>query len=143
MEDTIHYQLLASHLLFRKIFLKRIKTIYPELLPGQPKVIDFLIHRGSACQREIAEACLLEPPTLIPILEKMEKAGLIKREKRPENRKNSIVTLSEKGVEIGKTACRVFAELENEFCGALSKEEREVFSAALKKFCDYGKGLLQ
>ncbi len=143
MEDTIHYQLLASHTLFRKIFLKRIKAIYPDLLPGQPKVIDFLIHCGSACQREIAEACLLEPPTLIPILEKMEKAGLIRREKRPDNRKNSIVTLSEKGTEIGETASRLFAELENEFCGELSEEERKVFSAALKKFCDYGKEVLR
>ena len=44
----------------------------PGLLPGQPKVIDFLLMVESAYQKEIADACLMEPATLCLILEKME-----------------------------------------------------------------------
>jgi len=142
MKNTLHFQLLAAHTLFQKNFLKRIKKIYPDLSPGQPKVIDYLVYHGSACQREIAEECLLEPPTLTLILEKMETGDLVTREKRPDNRKNSIVSLTEKGREIGQTLQRVFAELEDDFCRDLGEEDRTDLSRLLKTAACRGRELL-
>ncbi len=138
MINTLHFQLLAAHTLFQKNFLKRFKKLYPGLLPGQPKVIDFLIRKGSAHQREIADACLLKPSTLSLILNKMEAAGLILREKRTGNRKNRIVSLSEKGCEIGNKAIVMFRELEDEFCLDMSAEERQVLAGALRKIYKHG-----
>ena len=94
MIDTLHFQFLAVHTLFQRIFLRNLRKHYPELLPGQPKVIDFLLTVESAYQKEIADACLMEPATLCLILEKMEYSGLVKREKLPDNRKNIVVSLT-------------------------------------------------
>ena len=55
MEHTLHYHLLAAHTLFQKLFLYRVNREYPDLLPGQPKVMDFLMSRPRSFQREIAE----------------------------------------------------------------------------------------
>lgn len=131
MVETLHFQLMAAHTLFQRLFLKRIRAVHPELLPGQPKIIDFLMSRESAFQREIAEACLLEPPTLCLILDKMDEAGLVQRQKMPESRKN-MVTLSEKGRLIGADILRIFAATEDQLCSGMTSENRESFLAALK-----------
>ena len=104
MEHTLHYTLLAAHTLFQKSFLVRLTKEHPGLLPGQPKVIDYLMSHPASFQREIAEGCLIEPATLSPILEKMENAGLIRREKTDGNRKNSVVSLTDLGRKNGKNS---------------------------------------
>ena len=132
MIRTLHFQLLAAHTMFQRTFLRNIRKIHPDLLPGQPKVLDYLMEKESACQREIADACLLEPSTLCLILEKMEAAGLILRGKLPDNRKNSIVALSVKGRRVGMAVKSVFIETENRLCRGLGREERLAFSNALR-----------
>ena len=121
MIHTLHFQLLAAHTLFQRTFLKYIRRVYPDLLPGQPKVIDFLMRTPSACQREIADACLLEPPTLSLILRRMERAGLVIREKTPDNRKSSAVRLTSKGKQIGEKVLELFEETEQRLCRGLRK----------------------
>ncbi len=132
MDNTLHFQLLAAHTLFQKTFLSEIKKYYPELLPGQPKVIDYLIRKQTAYQKQIAAACLLEPPTLSVILNKMEDSGLIKREKYGGNKKNIIVSLTAHGKKIGERMVTCFDEIENKLCAGLNAEEIAILAKALK-----------
>lgn len=141
MNRTLHFQLLAVHTYFQRVFLKRLQTIYPDILPGQPKVIDFLMYQGKAYQKEIADGCLIEPPTLSLILEKMERVGLISRQKSIFNNKNIVVQLTEKGESVGRKAQEIFLETEKDFCKNLSQEESEMLPSLLQKICDSGKEL--
>ena len=141
MNRTLHFQLLAVHTYFQRVFLKRLQTIYPDILPGQPKVIDFLMYQGKAYQKEIADGCLIEPPTLSLILEKMERVGLISRQKSIFNNKNIVVQLTEKGESVGRKAQEIFLETEKDFCKNLSQEESEMLPSLLQKICDSGKKL--
>lgn len=90
------------------------------------------MHVDHAYQREIANACLLEPSTLSLILEKMENAGLIHREKQPDNKKNSVVRLSERGREVGSEILAVFRHTEEALCRGLDASEREILTRALQ-----------
>ena len=141
MNRTLHFQLLAVHTYFQRVFLKRLQTIYPDILPGQPKVIDFLMYQGKAYQKEIADGCLIEPPTLSLILEKMERVGLISRQKSIFNNKNIVVQLTEKGESVGRKAQEIFLETEKDFCKNLSQKESEMLPSLLQKICDSGKEL--
>ena len=141
MNKTLHFQLLAAHTYFQRVFLKRLQDIYPDILPGQPKVIDFLMYQKHAYQKEIADACLIEPPTLSLILEKMERVGLIFRQKSIFNNKNIVVQLTEKGESVGRKAQEIFLETEKDFCKNLSQEESEMLPSLLQKICDSGKEL--
>lgn len=133
MIDTLHFQFLAVHTLFQRIFLRNLRKHYPDLLPGQPKVIDFLLTVESAYQKEIADACLMEPAALCLVLEKMESSGLIKRCKLPDNRKNVVVSLTARGREIGNFAGKIFSETEEEVCRGLDVSERHELLRLLKK----------
>ena len=141
MNTTLHFQLLAAHTYFKRVFLKRLQTVYPDILPGQPKIINFLMYQNKAYQKEIADACLIEPPTLSLILEKMERVGLISRQKSLANNKNIVVQLTEKGEDIGRTAQQIFLETERDFCKNLSQEESALLPKLLQKICDAGKEL--
>lgn len=141
MNKTLHFKLLAAHTYFQRVFLKRLQDIYPDILPGQPKVIDFLMYQKHAYQKEIADACLIEPPTLSLILEKMERVGLIFRQKSLSNNKNIVVQLTEKGESVGRKAQEIFLETEKDFCKNLSQEESEMLPSLLQKICDSGKEL--
>ena len=141
MNTTLHFQLLAAHTYFQRVFLKRLQDIYQDILPGQPKVIDFLMYQKHAYQKEIADACLIEPPTLSLILEKMERVGLISRQKSIFNNKNIVVKLTKKGESVGRKAQEIFLETEKDFCKNLSQEESEMLPSLLQKICDSGKEL--
>jgi len=141
MNKTLHFQLLAAHTYFQRVFLKRLRDIYQDILPGQPKVIDFLMYQKHAYQKEIADACLIEPPTLSLILEKMERVGLISRQKSIFNNKNIVVQLTEKGESVGRKAQEIFLETEKDFCKNLSQEESALLPKLLQKICDAGKDL--
>ena len=132
MEHSLHYNLLAAHTLFQKRFLARLLREYPELLPGQPKVIDFLMSHPASFQREIADGCLIDPATLSPILGKMEFSGLIRRDKSDENRKNSIVSLTARAEEIGRRMRELFRETEETACTGIPEQERDCLLSSLQ-----------
>ena len=55
MQESLHYLLMADHLLFQKSLLTSIKNT--GLTPGQPKILDYLLCHDGVVQKEIAEAC--------------------------------------------------------------------------------------
>lgn len=52
------------------------------LTAGQPKVLTVLSRMEGCQQKELAEACGVEPPTMTVLLKNMEQRGLIYREKK-------------------------------------------------------------
>lgn len=54
---------------------------------GQWKVMVMLVRQNGLTQKEIADRLNLEAPTLIPIIDRMEKDGLLERKADPEDRR--------------------------------------------------------
>jgi MarR family transcriptional regulator for hemolysin len=63
---------------------------------GQWKVIVTLINQDGLTQKEIADKLGLEGPTLIPIIDKMEKEGLVIRKVDADDRRNNRIYHTEK-----------------------------------------------
>src|ERR671939_844795 len=63
---------------------------------GQWKVIVMLVKQNGLTQKETADKLGLESPTLIPIIDKMEKEGLIIRKVDPSDRRNNRIYRTEK-----------------------------------------------
>jgi MarR family transcriptional regulator for hemolysin len=66
---------------------------------GQWKVMVMLINQDGLTQREIAERLGLEGPTLIPIIDKMERDDLVVRKVDPSDRRNNKIYRTEKANE--------------------------------------------
>ncbi|SHI49835.1 DNA-binding transcriptional regulator, MarR family [Desulfatibacillum alkenivorans DSM 16219] len=133
MRNEMHYELMATQSVFKKTILEEIAKTCPDLSPGQPKVLAFLMAEPHSIQCEIAEGCFIEPPTLTNILAKMEAAGLIERVRNHENRRTVTVSLSEKGYETAQKVKRAFAIVEARALKEVGREEEEFLIPLLKK----------
>ena len=129
MKDMLHYLLMANYLTFQKFLLTGIKNT--ELTPGQPKVLDFLRNHNGAVQKEIAEACHIDPATITSVLSGMEKNNLIIRKKQDGNRRNIYVYLTEKGKEHTEYVEEVFSTIEKKAFVGFETEEKELLNELL------------
>ncbi|MBI3841758.1 MAG: MarR family transcriptional regulator [Thaumarchaeota archaeon] len=66
------------------------------LSSGQWKVIGALALRNGLSQKDLAEMVFVEGPTLVPILDRMEKDGLVQRRVDKQDRRNNLVFLTKK-----------------------------------------------
>lgn len=81
--------------------------------------------------RDMGKLLFLDSGTLTPMLKKMEKAGLIRRERSKEDERKVIVSLTEKGENLHDTASGIPAKMSQ--CLTLDNEEAMQLYALLHK----------
>jgi MarR family transcriptional regulator for hemolysin len=95
LENSIGFVLYRTAMAFRKALdleLRR-KT---GVTFGQWKILAMLSREDGLTQKEIADRCEVEGPTLIPIIDKMEKEGLVTRKVDREDRRINRIFLTTK-----------------------------------------------
>src|SRR5690625_163971 len=105
------------------------------LSSGQPKVLERLVGIEGCMQKELAEACEVEPATMTSILPNMEKKGVIKRVptiQKLETRELSVL-LIEKGKAKERKVANIFAEVEDLSVTGYSQEEKNMFLQLLER----------
>lgn len=112
MQETLHYLLMSDHQMIQKALVSSVKDT--GLTPGQPKVLDYLLHHNGAIQKEIAIFCHIEPASLTAILNGMENKGYIERRSLNNNRRSLHVYLTETGKKYADRLNLEFARIEAE-----------------------------
>lgn len=112
MQETLHYLLMSDHLMVQKALVSSVKDT--GLTPGQPKILDYLLHHDGAIQKEIAIFCHIEPASLTAILNGMESKGYIERRTSQNNRRSLHVYLTETGKKYADRLNLEFARIESE-----------------------------
>lgn len=133
MEFSTHYLLMADHAMLQKLVMSRIKPL--GLTTGQPKVLDFLQDHDGAMQKDIAKGCHIEPSSLSTILGGMERAGLLERSTRDENRRTVYVRLTDLGREQCRRLNAIFAAAEEEALRGFSPQEMQQVQTLLERIC--------
>ena len=76
----------------------RVHAVLPEgLTVTQFGVLESLFHMGPLCQGELAEKLLRSGGNLTLVVDNLEKAGLVLRERDPADRRFVVVKLTDKG----------------------------------------------
>jgi MarR family 2-MHQ and catechol resistance regulon transcriptional repressor len=87
-------------------------------------VLEALLHRGPLCQGELAGKLLKSGGNLTLIVDNLEKAGLVARERNPDDRRFITVSLTEKGrAFISELFPKVAASITREFASLSSAEQ--------------------
>ena len=94
-QKSLHHKLMVCQALLRKRLYAELADT--KLTTGQPKVLEFLDGREGCQQKDIAQACLIEPATVTSLLLHMEQAYLIERRVENGNRRSLFVYLTDKG----------------------------------------------
>ena len=111
MQETLHYLLMSDHFMIQKALVSSVKDT--GLTPGQPKILNYLLHHDGAIQKEIAMFCHIEPASLTTILNGMEKKGYIERKSVENNRRSLHVYLTKTGREYADRLNLEFAKIES------------------------------
>ena len=106
------------------------------LLPGQPKILDFLKDHDGSGQKDIAQGCHIEPGTLTTLLNRMEETGLVERRTMHGNRRNYYVFMTEKGKIQAGHVTKAFEELEKDAFRGISAENQKLFMELFSQICE-------
>ena len=76
---------------------RRIHPVWTDmgLIAGQPRVLSQLFIKDKITQKELAEACCIEPATLSRALDRLEAMGYIIRNDNPQCRRSFLISLTE------------------------------------------------
>ena len=104
------------------------KLVYGHLMPsnlslGQPKVLEYISEHEGCAQKDIAINCLIEPASVSSMLSTLEKEGLISRKANSDNRRSSLVSLTELGLEKAGYVKKTFEEVEKKALMDFTEEE--------------------
>lgn len=128
---TYHQLMLENQTLFTKQVFRSLADCH--LSSGQPRVLEYLMNHEGAMQKEIAHACMIEPPSVTSVLSRMERDGLIVRSAKAEDRRSQDVTLTQRGRELAALTAETFRQEESVALRGLSREERETLVGLLKR----------
>lgn len=105
------------------------------LSAGQPKVLYILRRTGGIVQKELAALCNVKESTLTVLLGKIERAGLVRRERRRTagGKSSVVVSLTEEGAAMAERLEDEVEALEARGFSGFSREEREALLSMLAR----------
>ena len=104
-----------------------------ELNPGQGRILFALWQEDNIPIRELSIKTQLTKSSLTTMLDRLESAGYLKRERDENDRRQFIVKLSEKSKNLQKKYVDVSKKMTEVFYGALTEEEIDQFEGYLRK----------
>ena len=130
-------QLALGHLLAQvcRLAAGRVRTHMETigLHRGQGFVLMHLWHNDGMSQREIACAMQISPATMTNMLQRMEQAGWVVRERTASDQRIVSVRLTDKAKALQAEVKEKFCEIEAEFASIYTEEERATLQRLLVK----------
>lgn len=109
----------------KKILGPKLQALGLTVGEGQARTLRCLLEKGPMTQKELANLCMRDTATMSRNLDKLQKAGLLKRETNPGCRRSFLICLTEKGQEKAKQVQEIFRELDEQIWGEIPEEEME------------------
>lgn len=102
-----------------------------QLSPRQFQLLGLLYDRGPTGQQELGQLMETDPSILVTLLNPLEIAGLLSRQRDPLDRRRHLVSLTAKGRRRLANAERAQREAEQQLFAGLDRAQREQLSVLL------------
>ena len=103
------------------------------LVGSQWKIIIVLSMKEGITQKHIADMAFVEAPTLVPVIDKMEKQGYLTRQPDPGDRRNNLIFMTQKSKEIVDSIIECILEIRNMGLNKVSKKDMEIARKVLEQ----------
>ena len=95
------------------------------------KIIVALSLKEGITQKHIADMVFVEAPTLVPIIDRMEKEGYLTRQADPKDRRNNLIFMTQKSKRIVDPMIDCILEIRNMGLNKISKKDMEIAKKVL------------
>lgn len=129
LKTSIVYPLyLVSKEIIRKYneLLKEYDITYTQYI-----VLMYFFHTKKSNLKDVGKVMMLDSSTLTPLLKKLEKKGLITREKSAKDERNLDITITEKGLSLEKELQKVRKKMKK-ICNMTTEETEEIHKLLYK-----------
>ena len=96
------------------------------------KIIVVLSMKEGITQKHIADMAFVEAPTLVPVIDKMEKEGYLTRQSDPKDRRNNLIFMTKKSKDIVDPIIDSILEIRNMGLNKISKKDMEIAKKVLE-----------
>lgn len=103
------------------------------LTPAGFSVMEVLRQNPGLTQSKLAAAIMLDRSSVVPLLDKLEKKGLLSRQSSTTDRRNNHLFLSEEGLKVLEASKALVKKHESRIAKALSKEESQQLIGLLSR----------
>ena len=103
------------------------------LTGAQWKIIVVLSIKEGITQKNIADMAFVEAPTLVPVIDKMEKEGYLTRQPDPKDRRNNLIFMTKKSQDIVDPIIDSVLEVRNIGLKKISKKDMEIAKKVLEQ----------
>ena len=100
---------------------------------GKWKIIVVLSLEEGITQKRIADMAFVEAPTLVPVIDRMEKEGYLTRQPDPNDRRNNLIFMTEKSKEIVDPIIDCILEIRDLALRKISKKDMEIAKKVLQQ----------
>ena len=97
------------------------------------KIIAVLSIKEGITQKHIADMLFVEAPTLVSVIDKMEKEGYVRRESDPNDRRNNLIFMTKKSKDIVDPIIDSILEIRNMGLDKISKKDMEAAKKVLSQ----------
>ena len=104
-----------------------------DLIGAQWKIIVILSIKEGVTQKHIADMAFVEAPTLVPVIDKMEKEGYVTRQSDPGDRRNKLIFMNKKSKDIVDPIIDCIVEIRNMGLDKISKKDMETAKKVLEQ----------
>ncbi len=104
-----------------------------DLIGAQWKIIVILSIKEGVTQKHIADMAFVEAPTLVPVIDKMEKEGYVTRQSDPGDRRNNLIFMTKKSKDIADPIIDCILEIRNMGLDKISKKDMETAKKVLEQ----------
>jgi len=104
-----------------------------DLIGAQWKIIVILTIKEGITQKHIADMAFVEAPTLVPVIDKMEKEGYVIRQSDPDDRRNNLIFMTKKSKDIADSIIDCILEIRNMGLDKISKKDMETAKKVLEQ----------
>lgn len=99
--------------------------------PSEGHVLSYLRSYAPAAVGELVQVFGIKQSTLTSMLDRLEEAGLLRREVNPGDRRSFMVHISDGGVELAERMNRILETLEDQIRERVSARDMEGFQAVM------------
>ena len=104
-----------------------------DLIGSQWKIIVVLSMEEGITQKHIADMAFVEAPTLVPVIDKMEKQGYLTRQSDPGDRRNNLIFMTQKSKDLVDPIIECILEIRNMGLNKVSKKDMEIARKVLEQ----------
>jgi DNA-binding MarR family transcriptional regulator len=116
------------------MFATRLQEV--QLVPAHAGTLRAISGNAGISQQALASLLGMVPSRLVPLLDELEKRGLVERRDHPEDRRVYELHLTAKGSRMMADIGRVARAHDEAVCSALSEKEREQLRSLLSRIAD-------